>query len=86
MTRSKTPGTAAGTPDSNEDYSPSAEPDDALATDSLDDDLAGDALMPQAARMVASRPVDEAPRIAQVPDDMAGDRLNTYAELFTPAP
>ncbi|TAL94555.1 MAG: RluA family pseudouridine synthase [Paraburkholderia sp.] len=83
MTRSKTPGTAAGTPDSNKDYSPSAEPDDALAADSLDDDLGSDALVPQAAQMVASRPVDEAPRIAQVPDGMAGERLDkVLAKVF----
>ncbi|SMG24236.1 RluA family pseudouridine synthase [Paraburkholderia susongensis] len=41
MTRSNTPGTA-GAGNSNEDYSVSADPADALDTDSLDDDFGGD--------------------------------------------
>jgi 23S rRNA pseudouridine1911/1915/1917 synthase len=83
MTRSKTPGTAAGTRDSNEDYSPSAEPDDALAADSLDDDLVSDVLVPQPAQVVAGRPADETPRTVLVPDEMAGDRLDkVLAKVF----
>ncbi|MBV8627646.1 MAG: RluA family pseudouridine synthase [Paraburkholderia sp.] len=83
MTRSITPGTAAGTRNSNKDYNVSADPDDALSGDSLDDDLGGDALLPQAAPEAAREGVDEAPRVVQVPDELAGERLDkVLAKVF----
>src|SRR5258708_23839674 len=91
MTRSNTPGTTAGTRNSNEDYSLSADPEEALAGDSLDDDLGADALAPLSASTAAptlaqqaARPgAGEAPRLVQVPDDLAGERLDkVLAKVF----
>jgi len=83
MTRSNTPGTAAGTRNTNKDYNLSAHPDDALSGDSLDDDLGGDALAPQAAPEAAREGVDEGPRVVQVPDELAGERLDkVLAKVF----
>ncbi|MGF6597071.1 23S rRNA pseudouridine1911/1915/1917 synthase [Paraburkholderia sp. GAS448] len=83
MTRSNSPGTAAGTRNSSKDYSLSADPDDALSGDSLDDDLGSDALVPQPAPAAAREGVDETPRIVQVPDELAGDRLDkVLAKVF----
>ncbi len=77
MTRSNTPGTTAGTRNSNKDYSLCAEPADAPATDStdaadaLDDDLGAEGLSSALARAPAQRgqgaeAADEAPRIVTV--------------------
>ena len=67
MTRSNTPGTA-GAGNSNEDYSVSATPADALGVDSLDDDFGGDALAASGAKgatatapTVPGRAADETP-------------------------
>ncbi len=80
MTRSNNPVSATGTRNSNKDYSPSADPSDALGSDSLDDDLDSDALAPQGAPgsvpTVASTAVDNTPRIVSVPDELAGERLD----------
>ncbi len=87
MTRSNNPVPATGTRNSNKDYSPSADPSDALGSDSLDDDLDGDALVPQQAASevptVASKAVDNTPRVVTVPDELAGERLDkVLAKLF----
>ncbi len=94
MTRSNTPGTTAGTRNSNKDYSLCAEPADAPATDStdaadaLDDDLGAEGLSSALARAPAQRgqgaeAADEAPRIVTVPPEFAGDRLDkVLAKLF----
>jgi 23S rRNA pseudouridine1911/1915/1917 synthase len=83
MTRSNTPGTAAGTRNSNKDYSLSADADDALSGDSLDDDLGSDTLVPPPASVAAREGADETPRIVAVPDELAGDRLDkVLAKVF----
>ncbi|MFT4066846.1 RluA family pseudouridine synthase [Paraburkholderia sp.] len=89
MTRSNTPGTA-GARNSNEDYSVSAEPADALGVDSLDDDFGGDALAESGAQRAAATPATvpgraayEAPRSVVVPDELAGERLDkVLAKVF----
>ncbi|MDH6147849.1 MULTISPECIES: RluA family pseudouridine synthase [Paraburkholderia] len=89
MTRSNTPG-AAGAGNSNEDYSVSADPADALGADSVDDDFSGDALAassPQGSAATAApvpvRAADEAPRSVVVPDELAGERLDkVLAKVF----
>ncbi|HEY3599706.1 MAG TPA: RluA family pseudouridine synthase [Paraburkholderia sp.] len=84
MTRSNTPGTAAGTRNSNKDYSPCAEPADALAADAFDDDLAAETLAPSAAqRSAGTADVAEAPRVVAVPPEFAGERLDkVLAKIF----
>jgi 23S rRNA pseudouridine1911/1915/1917 synthase len=87
MTRSNNPVPATGTRNSNKDYSPSADPSDTLGSDSLDDDLDGDALVPQEATnevpTVASKAVDNTPRVVTVPDELAGERLDkVLAKVF----
>ena len=87
MTRSNTPGTTTGAGNSNEDYSVSADPSDALGVDSLDDDLGSDALSFADAQSliptVANRVTDESPRSVVVPDEMAGERLDkVLARVF----
>jgi 23S rRNA pseudouridine1911/1915/1917 synthase len=85
MTRSSTLGAKSGTKDRNEDYSSSAEPADALATESLDDDLASDALAPlsPSAARSAVRTDGDAPRVALVPPALAGERLDkVLAKVF----
>ncbi|MCC8391342.1 RluA family pseudouridine synthase [Paraburkholderia sp. MMS20-SJTR3] len=89
MTRSNTPG-AAGARNSNEDYSVSANPDDASGVDSLDDDFAADALAAAGQQgaaatpaMVPNRTADETPRHVVVPDELAGERLDkVLAKVF----
>ena len=83
MTRSYTPVTAAGVQNSNEDYSPGAEAADAAGVDSLDDDLAGDALAPLAMASAAAGSVEPAPRVVAVPPELAGERLDkVLAKVF----
>ena len=83
MTRSYTPVTAAGVQNSNEDYSPGAEAADAAGVDSLDDDLAGDALAPLAMVSAAAGSVEPAPRVVAVPPELAGERLDkVLAKVF----
>ncbi|MGF6534891.1 MULTISPECIES: RluA family pseudouridine synthase [Paraburkholderia] len=87
MTRSNNPDPSAGARNSNKDYSPSADPSDALGSDSLDDDLDGDALVPHQAGSevpkVASKAVDNTPRVVTVPDELAGERLDkVLAKVF----
>jgi len=89
MTRSNTPGTA-GAGNSNEDYSVSADPADALGVDSLDDDFSGDAPAAGGAQRAAATPpivpgraADETPRTVVVPDELAGERLDkVLAKVF----
>jgi 23S rRNA pseudouridine1911/1915/1917 synthase len=87
MTRSNNPVSSTGTRNSNKDYSPSADPADALGSDSLDDDLDSDALAYEetsdSVPTVASKAVDNSPRVVSVPDDLAGDRLDkVLAKVF----
>ncbi|MPW18461.1 RluA family pseudouridine synthase [Paraburkholderia sp. CNPSo 3157] len=90
MTRSNTPRPAKGARKSNKDYSPSANPADALpddsASDALDDDFGGDALSSEAPNTDAESAVpraDEAPRVVTVPPELAGDRLDkVLAKVF----
>jgi 23S rRNA pseudouridine1911/1915/1917 synthase len=83
MTRTKHPGTVAGTRNSNGDYSLSATPADALAADSLDDDLNADALAPQHAASHDAGSAGEPPRVAAVPPELAGERLDkVLAKVF----
>ena len=83
MTRSYTPVAAAGVQNSNEDYSPGAEAADAAGVDSLDDDLAGDALAPLAMASAAAGSVEPAPRVVAVPPELAGERLDkVLAKVF----
>ncbi|MEQ5838327.1 RluA family pseudouridine synthase [Paraburkholderia acidicola] len=83
MTRSYTPVTAAGVQNSNEDYSPGAEAADAAGVDSLDDDLAGDALAPLAMVSAAAGSAETAPRVVAVPPELAGERLDkVLAKVF----
>ncbi|SEI44394.1 RluA family pseudouridine synthase [Paraburkholderia diazotrophica] len=90
MTRSNTPRPAQGARKSNKDYSPSANPADALPDDSasaaLDDDFDGDALASEAPNTDAESAVpraDEAPRVVTVPPELAGDRLDkVLAKVF----
>ncbi|NIF81607.1 RluA family pseudouridine synthase [Paraburkholderia sp. Cy-641] len=90
MTRSNTPGTA-GAGNSNEDYSVSADPADALGVDSLDDDFAADAPAASHSQETAASPAapvpgriaDESPRQVVVPDELAGERLDkVLAKVF----
>ncbi|MEM5386095.1 RluA family pseudouridine synthase [Paraburkholderia phymatum] len=90
MTRSNTPRPAQGARKSNKDYSPSANPADALPDDSasaaLDDDFGGDALASEAPNTDAESAeprADEAPRVVTVPSELAGDRLDkVLAKVF----
>ena len=83
MTRSVLPGTgAAGAQNSSSDYSLADPRDDAAAGDALDDDLTGDALAASPAGGGEAH-ADAAPRLAQVPDDLAGERLDkVLARVF----
>ncbi|QTO47092.1 RluA family pseudouridine synthase [Burkholderia latens] len=79
MTRSSSQNAPRGK-SNREDYSPSDRPADAASGDSLDDDLAGDALR---APVVPSAAGDDAPRIVEVPLSLAGERLDkALAQLF----
>ncbi|MEX3963796.1 RluA family pseudouridine synthase [Paraburkholderia sp. EG286B] len=79
MTRTVIPGAGApGAQNSIRDYSLGDAPDDAAASEGLDDELAGeDAGVAPRARG------DEAPRSVQVPDELAGERLDkVLAKVF----
>ncbi len=79
MTRSSSLNAQQGM-SNGDDYSPSDRPADAPPSDSLDDDLTGDALQ---APVVPSVAGDEAPRVVQVPAALAGERLDkALAQLF----
>ncbi|AIO41806.1 pseudouridine synthase [Burkholderia latens] len=79
MTRSSSQNAPRGK-SNREDYSPSDRPADAASGDSLDDDLAGDAIR---APVVPSAAGDDAPRIVEVPLSLAGERLDkALAQLF----
>ncbi|WP_206998252.1 RluA family pseudouridine synthase [Trinickia mobilis] len=93
MTRSSASGansrSKSGPKDSDKDYSPSADPADALAGEPLDDDFAGDAPDSLAARAddasgTAGRHAgDTEPRVALVPPELAGERLDkVLAKVF----
>ncbi|AOK04525.1 Ribosomal large subunit pseudouridine synthase D [Burkholderia latens] len=79
MTRSSSQNAPRGK-SNREDYSPSDRPADAASGDSLDDDLAGDAIR---APVVPSAAGDDSPRIVEVPLSLAGERLDkALAQLF----
>jgi 23S rRNA pseudouridine1911/1915/1917 synthase len=66
----------------SDDYSPSASASDAPSSDSLDDDLTGDALEASPAQPTGGA-ADTAPRIVEVPPALAGERLDkALAQLF----
>jgi len=79
MTRSVIPGAGApGAQNSIRDYSLGDAPDDAGASEALDDELAGE----DAVGAPRTRG-GEAPRSIQVPDDLAGERLDkVLAKIF----
>jgi 23S rRNA pseudouridine1911/1915/1917 synthase len=83
MTRSVLPGGGApGAQNSIDNYSLGAVPDDAASGESLDDDLAGEALAGKSGGQGSARG-SEAPRRAQVPDELAGERLDkVLAKVF----
>ena len=83
MTRSVIPGAGApGAQNSTRDYSLGNAPDDAAPSDALDDELAGeDAAAPVSG--AARTRADVAPRSVQVPDELAGERLDkVLAKVF----
>ncbi|MEM5419951.1 RluA family pseudouridine synthase [Paraburkholderia ferrariae] len=79
MTRTVIPGGGApGAQNSIRDYSLGDAPDDAASSEGLDDELAGEGVggAPRARG-------DEAPRSVQVPDELAGERLDkVLAKVF----
>ena len=79
MTRTVIPGAGApGAQNSIRDYSLGDAPDDAAASEGLDDELAGE----DAGGAPRARG-DEAPRSVQVPDELAGERLDkVLAKVF----
>jgi len=79
MTRSVIPGAGApGAQNSIDDYSLGDAPDDAGASEALDDELAGE----DAVGAPRTRG-GEAPRSIEVPDDLAGERLDkVLARIF----
>ncbi|WP_321965109.1 RluA family pseudouridine synthase [Paraburkholderia sp. J7] len=79
MTRTVIPGAGApGAQNSISDYSLGDAPDDAAASEAYNDELAGE----DAGRAPRARR-DEAPRSIQVPDELAGERLDkVLAKVF----
>ncbi|WP_321928467.1 RluA family pseudouridine synthase [Paraburkholderia guartelaensis] len=79
MTRTVIPGAGApGAQNSIRDYSLGDAPDDAAASEGLDDEIAGE----DAGGAPRARG-DEAPRSVQVPDELAGERLDkVLAKVF----
>ena len=84
MTRSVLPRAGAAGPQNSSDYSLADTRDDAAPGEPLDDDLGGDALAALPAVGGAGRVREEtAPRRVQVPDDLAGERLDkVIAKVF----
>ncbi|WP_322009090.1 RluA family pseudouridine synthase [Paraburkholderia sp. J12] len=85
MTRSVLPGGGApGAQNSIDHYSLGEVPDDAASGEALDDDLGADALAAPAGSASAGRERGaEAPRRVQVPDELAGERLDkVLAKVF----
>ena len=88
MTRSVLPGAgAAGAQNSSSDYSLADSRGDAAAGDAFDDDLTDDALAASLAGPLVESPAgagrEGEPRRAQVPDDLAGERLDkVLARVF----
>jgi 23S rRNA pseudouridine1911/1915/1917 synthase len=87
MTRSVLPGGGApGAQNSIDHYSLGEVPVDAAPGESLDDDLDAGAIVPGASGVGAPRTRtrdEEAPRRVQVPDDLAGERLDkVLAKVF----
>ncbi|MFP6558839.1 RluA family pseudouridine synthase [Paraburkholderia sp. B3] len=91
MTRSVLPGGGApGAQNSIDNYSLGAVPDDAAPGESLDDGLGGEALAGGSSRQSAGQSAtqrdrrgSEAPRRVQVPDELAGERLDkVLAKVF----
>ncbi|HTR05510.1 MAG TPA: RluA family pseudouridine synthase [Paraburkholderia sp.] len=83
MTRSVIPGAGApGAQNSTRDYSLGNAPDDAAPSDALDDELAGEDAAAPASGASRTR-ADVAPRSVQVPDELAGERLDkVLAKVF----
>ncbi|WP_343673058.1 RluA family pseudouridine synthase [Paraburkholderia heleia] len=79
MTRTVIPGAGApGAQNSISDYSLGDAPDDAAASEALDDELAG-----EDAGAAPRERGGEAPRSVQVPDELAGERLDkVLAKVF----
>jgi 23S rRNA pseudouridine1911/1915/1917 synthase len=85
MTRSVLPGGGApGAQNSIDHYSLGEVPDDAAPGEALDDDLGADALAAPAGGASGARERGgEAPRRVQVPDELAGERLDkVLAKVF----
>ncbi|QBQ97496.1 RluA family pseudouridine synthase [Paraburkholderia pallida] len=82
MTRSVIPGAGApGAQNSISDYSLGEVPDDAAASDALDDDLIGEASA--AAPRTRRAQQEQEARRAEVPDELAGERLDkVLAKVF----
>jgi len=84
VNRSVLPGGGApGAQNSIDHYSLGEVPNDAAPGDSLDDDLDVNAGASRAGASAGRARADEAPRRAQVPDDLAGERLDkVLAKIF----
>ncbi|MFC5428128.1 RluA family pseudouridine synthase [Paraburkholderia denitrificans] len=88
MTRSVLPGGGApGAPNSIDHYSLGEVPNDAAPGDAFDDDFGADesvsGVADSSARTSAKARAEEAPRRAQVPDELAGERLDkVLAKVF----
>ncbi|WP_028219161.1 RluA family pseudouridine synthase [Paraburkholderia oxyphila] len=86
MTRSVIPGAGApGAQNSISDYSLGEVPDDAAAGDALDDDLIGEAsaAAPGSAPRTRRAQQEQEARRAEVPDELAGERLDkVLAKVF----
>jgi 23S rRNA pseudouridine1911/1915/1917 synthase len=88
MTRKSASGANRGPKDRSGDYSRTVNPADALDGEPIDDDFA-DAPVPSDARVAGGAPradapaSDDAPRLASVPPELAGERLDkVLAKVF----
>ncbi|RKP52442.1 RluA family pseudouridine synthase [Trinickia fusca] len=80
MNRTSRSGVKSGAKDRSDDYSRTVAPTDALESEGLDNDLATAA---SAAEHAVSPARDEAPRVASVPPELAGERLDkVLAKVF----
>jgi 23S rRNA pseudouridine1911/1915/1917 synthase len=88
MTRSNTPRAAAGSRNSDKDYSRCAQPSEAAAADTIASPTPADQNCAAGARSGAARAdsasaQDEAPRVVTVPSELAGERLDkVLAKVF----